>query len=196
MRCASMTDASVMLTGESGVGKRFAANMIHQLSQRRRAPFVAINAADVLGHRLHLPRGMRPTRSAAAFFKPRTTARCSFRTSRRCRRPRSHSCWRFMDRATTVERHVRLMTATDHSPVQAGQDRPVPRRFVLPVERDPFHHSAASGKARGHPADVSPLLVVAHADRGAPAVERCAPAGSMEYAWPGKFSELRTVTSS
>ena len=44
MRCASQTDASVMLTGESGVGKRFAANMIHQLSHRRRAPFVAINA--------------------------------------------------------------------------------------------------------------------------------------------------------
>lgn len=48
MRYASLTDATVMLTGESGVGKRFAANMIHQLSQRRRAPFVAINAADVL----------------------------------------------------------------------------------------------------------------------------------------------------
>ncbi len=41
MRCASQTDASVMLTGESGVGKRYAASMIHQLSHRRRAPFVA-----------------------------------------------------------------------------------------------------------------------------------------------------------
>jgi len=47
MRCASMTDASVMLTGESGVGKRFAANMIHQLSQRRRAPYIRINCAAI-----------------------------------------------------------------------------------------------------------------------------------------------------
>ena len=72
----SMTDASVMLTGESGVGKRFAANTIHQLSQRRRAPFVAINAVDVLS-RLRLPAWARPSQWAARFFKPQTTARCS-----------------------------------------------------------------------------------------------------------------------
>ena len=41
MRIASQTDVNVMLSGESGVGKRSAANMIHQLSHRRRAPFVA-----------------------------------------------------------------------------------------------------------------------------------------------------------
>ena len=48
MRVASQSDASVMLTGENGVGKRYAANMIHELSHRRRAPFVAINAAEMM----------------------------------------------------------------------------------------------------------------------------------------------------
>ncbi len=51
MRVASQSDASVMLTGENGVGKRYAANMIHQLSHRRRAPFVAVNAAEVMNDR-------------------------------------------------------------------------------------------------------------------------------------------------
>src|SRR5687767_5516241 len=48
IRYASRTDACVMLSGESGVGKRGAADMIHQMSHRRRAPFVVVNAADAL----------------------------------------------------------------------------------------------------------------------------------------------------
>src|SRR5258707_14644372 len=48
IRCASQTDARVMITGESGVGKRFAADMIHQLSRRQRAPFVAVNGTDLV----------------------------------------------------------------------------------------------------------------------------------------------------
>jgi two-component system, NtrC family, response regulator AtoC len=46
IRCASRIDASVMITGESGVGKRFAADLIHHMSSRRRAPFVVVNARD------------------------------------------------------------------------------------------------------------------------------------------------------
>ena len=45
--CASRTDAKTLITGESGVGKEVVANMIHHHSQRRGAPFVAINCAGV-----------------------------------------------------------------------------------------------------------------------------------------------------
>ena len=41
------TDATVLLTGESGVGKDVFAKQIHQLSERRNKPYVAINCAAI-----------------------------------------------------------------------------------------------------------------------------------------------------
>jgi two-component system, NtrC family, response regulator HydG len=41
------TDASVLLTGESGSGKELAAQMIHECSPRRGKPFIAINCGAI-----------------------------------------------------------------------------------------------------------------------------------------------------
>jgi transcriptional regulator with PAS, ATPase and Fis domain len=45
--CASHSDAKVLITGESGVGKEVVARLIHQRSRRSRGPFAAINCAGV-----------------------------------------------------------------------------------------------------------------------------------------------------
>ena len=44
---ASMTDASILLLGESGVGKEVFANYIHKNSPRAKKPFIAINMAAI-----------------------------------------------------------------------------------------------------------------------------------------------------
>src|SRR6185295_16227945 len=47
IRIAARSDAKVLITGESGVGKEVAAQLIHARSQRAKAPLVTINCAGV-----------------------------------------------------------------------------------------------------------------------------------------------------
>jgi DNA-binding NtrC family response regulator len=47
IECAARSDAKVLITGESGVGKEVAARLIHQRSLRSRSPMVTINCAGV-----------------------------------------------------------------------------------------------------------------------------------------------------
>src|SRR5580700_4255981 len=45
--CASRSNAKVLITGESGVGKEVVARLIHQGGQRAKSPLVTINCAGV-----------------------------------------------------------------------------------------------------------------------------------------------------
>jgi len=47
VECAARSDAKVLVTGESGVGKDIAARVIHQRSARSHRPFVTINCVSV-----------------------------------------------------------------------------------------------------------------------------------------------------
>jgi DNA-binding NtrC family response regulator len=47
VECASRSDAKVLITGESGVGKEIVARLIHCRSSRRNGPLIPINCAGV-----------------------------------------------------------------------------------------------------------------------------------------------------
>src|SRR5262245_4257594 len=47
IHCAARSDAKVLITGESGVGKEVAAQLVHARSRRARFPMTTINCAGV-----------------------------------------------------------------------------------------------------------------------------------------------------
>nr|WP_240434105.1 sigma-54 dependent transcriptional regulator [Achromobacter sp. B7] len=53
LQLAAATDASVFIVGESGAGKEIIARAIHDASERRAAPFVAVNCGAISGTLAH-----------------------------------------------------------------------------------------------------------------------------------------------
>jgi DNA-binding NtrC family response regulator len=192
MRCASQTDASVMLSGESGVGKRFAAQMIHKLSDRRNAPFVAINPAE-------MPDGVAWTAADAfhtvadGLVHATESGTLFIQDVEKIPASAQSQLVRFMDRSFTAGRRVRFITATGthlFRLVSSGEFREdLYYRlnmffFVIPPLRE-------------RPEDI-PLMfhhyLSMHTRAEVPQLSSAARRRLIEYSWPGNIRELRTLT--
>ena len=192
MQLASHTDASVLLTGENGVGKRVAAHIIHQLSERRRAPFLAINAAEVLTTASNSTSGAADP-FASDLLRAAEGGTLLIQDIEHIPAEVQLQLLGFMDRRTTATKHVRLMatTTTDlYGLVQAGsfRDDLFYRLNVITFNIPPLR------ERREDIPVMFRLYLSLHAGTVAPGLSTAAQRRLMEYPWPGNITELTSVT--
>jgi DNA-binding NtrC family response regulator len=191
IQAAGQTDASVMLTGETGVGKRYAANMIHQLSRRMRAPFVAINAAA-------MTTTTAPAESDSAdagvpgFLQAAEDGTLLIQDIEKLPSQAQSQLIEFMDRTAKGKRPVRLMTSTTthlFKFVEGGElrDDLYYRLNMIRLTIPPL---------RERRADIPVLFrhyLSHYAGNDVPRISNAARERLMEYAWPGNIAELTSV---
>ena len=159
------TDFTILIEGESGTGKELVARQIHELSRRRKGPFVAVNCAaivetlleaELFGIEERTATGVRGRRGKfehahegtlfldeVSDLSPAAQAkllRAIQDLVGRARRRRRHPPGRHADH----RRH-------EPAALGAGASAAVPARSVLPPERRGHPGPAAARAARRHP---------------------------------------------
>ena len=137
----SPTDASVLLIGESGTGKDLAAQTIHLLSRRSKAPFLPLNCGAV-----------SPTLIESELFGHESGSFTGADRRHKGYFERAHRGTLFLDEITEmpIELQVKLLRVLETGSVmRIGADTPVEVdvRVVAATNRDPFK-AVQEGKMR------------------------------------------------
>lgn len=125
------SEASVLLLGESGTGKELAAHTVHQVSKRRKGPFIAVNCAalnaeliesDLFGHVRGAFTGADRERSGAF--------------------AQAHQGTLFLDEITEMPlalqaKLLRVLETGEYQPVGSMERRTADVRIISASNRDP-----------------------------------------------------------
>jgi DNA-binding NtrC family response regulator len=201
------TEASVLLTGESGSGKELAAQMIHEYSARRGKPFIAINCgaipaglieAELFGYekgsftgavRAHA--GVFERANGGTLLLDEVTEMPLDMQTRLLRVLESRKFYR-VGANTEYASDVRVIAATNRCPlsaVQAGQLREdlLYRLAVFPIDMPPLRN-------RGDDVELLANHFLAELNADAGTQKRLsAPARLtlIQHSWPGNVRELK-----
>ena len=204
---ARETSATVLLLGETGVGKSYLARQIHALSPRAEKPFLEVNCAslesqlaesELFGHERGAFTGASATKrglveAAAggtlfldeiAELPPGAQAKLlTFLDERRFRR---------VGGTSMLAADVRLIAATNSDLAAAAENRSFRRDLfyrlsVMPIEIPPLRR-----RLEELPALVERLLRELRG-RNAPPIAAAALAAIQRYEWPGNLRELRNA---
>src|SRR5499426_3524257 len=203
----SPTSATVLLVGESGTGKEIAAQTIHELSRRKRAPFLPLNCgavspqlieSELFGHEKGSFTGA--DRQHKGFFE------------------RAHGGTLFLDEITEMpqELQVKLLRVLETGTfMRVGTTTPISAdvRMIAATNRNP-EHAVAEGKLREdlyHRLNVFPIAMPPLRERGndiellaehflellnkqessAKAFAPATLAALYAHSWPGNVRELK-----
>jgi DNA-binding NtrC family response regulator len=204
------SSASVLITGESGTGKEVAARSIHQLSNRRRGPFVAVNCAaipetliesELFGYEKGAFTGAQELRAGCFELARGGTLLLDeigdmpVSAQTKLLRVLEDSKVRRLGAKSEINIDVRVLASTNKSPeeaIKSGQLRSdlFYRLNVVRIEMPPL---------RDHLADLDDLVVAILQDvsRKNGGVLRAVHESGMElfrrYSWPGNVRELRNA---
>ena len=171
---AARSDAKVLLTGESGVGKEVVARLIHQQSRRRNVKLVALNCAavpdsllesELFGHvrgsftgAYRDKPGLLELANSGTIFLDEIGETSLRMQALMLRFLENGEIWRIGADRVQATTDVRVIAATNRE--LAGSDCParVPCGPVLPAERAAHQDSAAARAARRHSAVPRSLL--------------------------------------
>jgi DNA-binding NtrC family response regulator len=201
------TEASVLLTGESGSGKELAAQMIHECSARRGKPFIAINCgaipaglieAELFGYekgsftgavRAHA--GVFERANGGTLLLDEVTEMPLDMQTRLLRVLESRKFYR-VGANTEYTSDVRVIAATNRCPlsaVQAGQLREdlLYRLAVFPIDLPPLRN-------RGNDVELLANHFLAELNAQSMTQKRLSAHSRMtlvQHGWPGNVRELK-----
>jgi DNA-binding NtrC family response regulator len=162
LETVASTNSTILITGETGTGKEVVARAIHHNSPRKTHRFVALNCSAI-----------PETLLEAEIFGHVRGAFTGAIGNREGRLEQAHKGTLFLDEVGTMSpalqmKLLRVLQEREFERVgdsktikvdvreqrlaEDGRGRTIPRGFVLPVERDPGSHPAASRTPRRHPA--------------------------------------------
>jgi DNA-binding NtrC family response regulator len=201
------TEASVLLTGESGSGKELAAQMIHECSARRGKPFIAINCgaipaglieAELFGYEkgsftgaMRAHAGVFERANGGTLLLDEVTEMPLDMQTRLLRVLESRKFYR-VGANTEYSSDVRVIAATNRCPlsaVQAGQLREdlLYRLAVFPIDMPPL-------RSRGNDVELLANHFLAELNAESMTHKRLSAHARMtlvQHSWPGNVRELK-----
>jgi DNA-binding NtrC family response regulator len=192
------TEASVLLTGESGSGKELAARSIHQSSPRRDKPFIAINCgavppglieAELFGSRTHA--GVFERAQGGTLLLDEVAEMPLEMQTRLLRVLETRKFYRVGASAEYVC-DVRVVASTNRCPLEAVQNGQLRedllyRLAVFPIEMPPL-------RSRGDDVELLAGHFLAAQNAYAKTQKRLSTAARMtlkQHSWPGNVRELK-----
>ena len=201
------TEASVLLTGESGSGKELAARLIHECSPRSGRPFVAINCgaipaglieAELFGHEkgsfsgaLRAHAGVFERAQGGTLLLDEVTEMPLDMQTRLLRVLETRKYYR-VGASTEYSCDVRVIAATNRCPLQAVQNGSfredlLYRLAVFPVHMPPL-------RSRGDDVELLAEHFLAELNAQARSQKRLSALARMtlkQHPWPGNVRELK-----
>ena len=210
MELVAPSAASVLITGESGSGKDFLAQTLHDLSGRSRAPFVAVNCpaipeslleSELFGHErgaftgaLAERAGLFEHAAGGTLFLDEITEMTPGLQAKLLRVLETRRFRRVGGREEKLA-DLRIVAATNRDPDQAVREGRL--REDLFYRLNVFHLNVPPLRERRE--DIAPLaarFIVAYAEQNEKPVEGLsneAMAALERYEWPGNVRELRNA---